>query len=195
MLSAKVKSAVLESMILFSPYILTIWLKDYENTEMGMLFGVGMLTNYLYFVTGVFLRRYNILQKIVLNEIVEILLLAIFILLFVNNIVILNPIMKLSITLFIFSFFKKANNTLTPLSRYITFIGSRTLDIYVLHYFIIIGLSASSLDTIGTIIYSSPSIYIPITIIFSIFVCIIVLAISYIIRQNKYLKRLLLGIS
>lgn len=194
-LSSKVKSDILECIILFSPYILTIWLKTYGSTEIGMLLGVGLLPNYIYFVTGVFLRRYITLQKIILKEIVQILLLAIYILLFVNSITILNPIMKLSITLFIFSFFKNTTNTLMPLSRYLTFIGSRTLDIYVLHYFLIIGLSASGLDTIGAIIYSSPSIYIPITIVFSIFVCIVVLGISYIIRQNKYLKKLLLGVS
>ena len=94
----------------------------------------------------------------------------------------------------VFTFFRKYQDSFTAdkkLGYYLQYIGRRTLDVYLIHYFFL----PTHLDFLGLFFrdYNNPTIELFITIIIALMVIIVSIIISNIIRLSPQLSHWLLG--
>ena len=149
------------------------------------IIGLKMISNYLYFVTGVCLIRYKILEKLH-NPIISILFLVIYVGIEISGLDLLNPLRKLSSGLFILSVFLYYKRNLLN-NKIVSEVGKQTMAIYGFHYFFIFGLQ------LPDCIINTACLYVPTSIIIAIFVIALCILLSKIINSNKYLKFIILG--
>ena len=94
----------------------------------------------------------------------------------------------------VFALFKKNNDTFShnhTVGRIMQFIGRRTLDIYLLHYFFIMTNMDNVLPNFSTL--NSPFLEFICSLIISIFVILACLAVSHILRLSPALGYFLFG--
>lgn len=194
-ISFKLKSWLFVCVIYLVPYAVTVLLKQYSETDYGKLLGVDMLSNYLYFIVGVLLRRYEKLMALIDKDFIQFVLFIVYVIIFVSDIHLLSPIMKVSFILFAFGIVRKFDSNLRHWQKQLAYIGTRTLDIYVFHYFFIYGLYNSVLGSKLEFLSVSPSLYIPVYFVISVFVCLMVMFVSLVIRANKHFKTFVLGLN
>lgn len=99
----------------------------------------------------------------------------------------------LSGIIIVFTFFRLLSATFsqeTWYGRSLQFIGRRTLDIYLIHYFLL----PFDLDINDTWLTQSNAVYVPTTLVLSLLVIAICLAISHIIRLSPFLAKYLFGV-
>lgn len=157
----------------------------------------GHIGYFLFFSCGVVAKKYFMhLCKIMNNINIMAVIVALFIIL---SILFLNGYLDLPIKLIvilagiisIFYFFAKNELLIrnTIIGKCLQFIGKRTLDIYLLHYFFIKGV----LNWVEKFSIDQPIILFMISILVSILVIVVCLIISKFIRTNCLLGKLLFG--
>ncbi len=149
-----------------------------------------------FFVLGIFVRKhYDCVIKVMGNWWVVMGLMTIFVVLTVlqmrhpGNLVVIAS--RFAGAMGIFALFATVRDSFTAtsrISRCITHVGRRTLDIYLIHFFFIL-----PLPLINTYIYSHipsmpPFVYV---LTYSVVVTLLSLAVSALLRKNKPLGRLL----
>lgn len=153
---------------------------------------------FVFFITGTLAKRYfDKLKRVFNNDIVMLLVISLMMvgaILYINN-YFCHTIVKLSISTLsifaIFYFFMKNGNYFdnSRIGKSLQFIGRRTLDIYLLHYFFVYD-SISWIKDSG--INSSTIIFI-ISIITSVIIIGICLLVSKFLRSNPLLGKILFG--
>ena len=155
-----------------------------------------------FFVFGVVARRFDKIFKFILenNWINLFLIFTLIVSLFfyykypsLGTSSIMEIIPRYSSLILVFTYFHTYQNNFTNKSRcgvMLQFIGKRTLDIYLLHYFLL-----PNLHFIGTFLKQDQNIVLELILGISIALLVIVLClvISSIIRINPILSKLLLG--
>ena len=99
----------------------------------------------------------------------------------------------LSGIIIVFTFFRLLSATFsqeTWYGRSLQFIGRRTLDIYLIHYFLL----PFDIDINDTWLTQSNAVYVPTALVLSLLVIAICLAISHIIRLSPFLAKYLFGV-
>ena len=150
-----------------------------------MVVYIKMISNYLYFASGIFLTRYNMIEKLTSPNF-SIAFLVIYISIEVMGLEMLNPIRKLTSGLFVLSIFLHYKRNLSY-NKIVSEVGQRTLAIYGFHYFFIFGLQ------LPEFILNSACLYVPVSIIIAIIVVVLCILLSMIIKSNKYLNFIILG--
>lgn len=153
---------------------------------------------FIFFIIGTLAKRYFDKLKCVFNSNIVMLLIIslmmIGIILYVNKYFCYTTV-KLSLSILsifaIFYFFMKNGNFLdnSHIGRSLQFIGRRTLDIYLLHYFFVY----DSISWIKDSGISSPTIILVISIITSVIIIGICLLVSNFLRTNPLLGKILFG--
>lgn len=184
-------------------YVKSTYLKLPIDDGVRDLFSLKFLGFFLYFAIGTLFKRYfNQIQVILDNKPVITICLVIFFglnlyyyELIESHISLLNLFTATSGIVIVFSFFRIHQNWFTKektIGRCLQYVGRRTLDIYLLHYFL--------LPTNLTIYFTSlsekpiPIIELSITLLIALIVVIGCLAISRILRMSSILAYLLFGV-
>lgn len=168
------------------------------------LFSFVKIRHIIFFWFGTFVRKhFDQLQRITSNLYVMAILFGIFAVTITFPVVFSTTgleyiayfIAGVSSVLLCFTLFRKkstyfSNNT--QFGKALIYIGRRTLDIYLIHYFVL----PYHIESIGywLQVYDYPIICMTASIILSAFVIIISLLISWILRQIPFLSKYLLGI-
>lgn len=165
---------------------------------------VMKLKLFVYFVFGIFLRRYNdYFNRLAINQTfisaVMVVALSFYIVhLRLENNGVLNSLYPIIISIsgILFSFVYFINNEKifssdTKLGKVFQFVGKRTLDIYLIHYFVL----PLELEFIGDYFFahSMPLLYFFIGVLVAIYVIVISLGISHVIRLSPTLSKVLFG--
>lgn len=100
------KNKKLELIGLIAPVLVCIALRRYDDTLLGGIFNFMQLYNYAFFILGVIVVRYG-LQKYILDERIQILMLLMYILGLTTGISALNIPMKACGILLVYAFFEK----------------------------------------------------------------------------------------
>lgn len=180
----------------------------YYNLEAYPLLSLTNLSRYIsFFILGHFCRKYDsTFKKIISNDKIKTTLILLFITLFifewkkyllpefsilhVINYEIIIRWIGLLMVFAIFYHYKETFNTESIISKPLRFIGRHTLDIYLLHYFLLPELSfmkewfVNNKNILGELV---------ITLSITLIIIAICLLISYIIRSSQFLGRNLWG--
>ena len=208
--SSKTKDFILCGISILGLLIYTgIWL-NYLNFERYSFLFIGDLTYYMeFFVFGLLCKRYYLkFEQIVSSDIVKAILTILFMISFILNLnetfidnIIIHKfnssfLLRYLGLLLVFSLFYHYRNTFDSENRIVRglrFIGRRTLDIYLLHYFFLPDLKsfASSYSFIFT--PQNTVIELVVVLSFSIVIVLMCLGVSAIIRSSSLLGHYLFG--
>lgn len=100
------KNKKLELIGLIAPVLVCIALRRYDDTLLGGIFNFMQLYNYAFFILGVIVVRYG-LQKYILDERIQFLMLLMYIVGLTTGIAALNIPMKACGILLVYAFFEK----------------------------------------------------------------------------------------
>jgi fucose 4-O-acetylase-like acetyltransferase len=99
------------------------------------------------------------------------------------------------LTLLVIQFFRKYHDSFEKnmlLGRFLQYLGTRTLDVYLLHFFVILALRTKEINAYFAA-YPSPIIHFVVLLLLSVVVVTFCLIISNIIRTSDFLKYYLFG--
>ena len=140
-ISKYVSNIILDILIAILLYIPIIALHVYGTEDVTNFFSVNqMFKLYPYFMLGVFLSKYGITTKIFSNNSIYTLmiLLSVIALLFIpTQLYRRNIILSFSITFLICCILYQYEDSNSKIFTIMDYLGGKTLDIYVLHYFFI----------------------------------------------------------
>ena len=192
----KNKNRQIETVGLIFPAVVCIALRVFQNTELGGVFNFLNLYNYIFFVLGVMIKRYD-WAKIVMSEKVSTLFFAIYIVGLFTEINALNLPMKACGILFVFMVATKFtygfhDDEMNKVQRLIVFVGQNSLYIYILHYYLIQGLQPMA-PVYHDLIFSTPCYYLPFYILIAFGIIAISIAIAKVLNMNRIVGLLLFG--
>ena len=186
----------------FASYIIPML--DFDENWLYNLLGIRQFYYFIYFVFGILVRKhFSAFEKYIFQDKVFGTLLIMYIACFVfknlyETIVPITILIKLfeafSGILIVFSIFRKYSNIFennTFIGKSLQFIGRRTLDIYLLHYFFLPGLGAIHFFSNG---FPDPVMEFLIVSFFSIVTLLFCLAVSSVIRVSPSLAHVLFGV-
>ena len=186
----------------FASYIIPML--DFNENWLYNLLGIRQFYYFIYFVFGILVRKhFSAFEKYIFQDKVFGTLLIMYIACFVfknlyETIVPITILIKLfeafSGILIVFSIFRKYSNIFennTFIGKSLQFIGRRTLDIYLLHYFFLPGLGAIHFFSNG---FPDPVLEFLIVSFFSIVTLLFCLAVSSVIRVSPSLAHVLFGV-
>lgn len=186
----------------FASYIIPML--DFNENWLYNLLGIRQFYYFIYFVFGILVRKhFSAFEKYIFQDKVFGTLLIMYIACFVfknlyETIVPITILIKLfeafSGILIVFSIFRKYSNIFennTFIGKSLQFIGRRTLDIYLLHYFFLPGLGAIHFFSNG---FSDPVMEFLLVSFFSIVTLLFCLAVSSVIRVSPSLAHVLFGV-
>ena len=168
--------------------------------------GIPMLKYYIYFMAGrlIHLNLENLLRYKYRDTLVSVVILGFLFLAVYNwyfNVELSGPLFHVNLIMFelfallsVFVFFYKKRTYFSSSSRAskaITFIGRRTLDIYLLHYFFL----PKDLSIFGNyfVNYPAPILEFTFSSIITILIVAVCLIVSEILRQSTFCRKWLLG--
>lgn len=180
--------------------------KDYISTYnldkgVGGLLGIPTLYRYLFFVLGTRVKKYfvqfeNMLDATYATAIL--LVTFIFFNLFPGVAVISNSLYSIVVSVcglfLVFAFFRRYQSVFTSskIGIIMQFLGRRTLDIYLIHYFFIFSNLTALLPNMSKL--NSPFIEFLLSIIISVAIVMCCLLVSFIIRLSPILGHILFGV-
>ena len=194
------KNKKLELIGLIAPVLVCIALRRYDNTLLGGIFNFMQLYNYAFFILGVIVVRYG-LQKYILDERIQFLMLLMYIVGLTTGIAALNIPMKACGILLVYAFFEKIsasrNSSLLQfgggkINNLILSFGQHTLYIYILHFYLIRG-NLSLPVSAHIILFSAPFYYLTIYSVFSIVIMWICVQVADFLNTNKYIRMYVFG--
>lgn len=194
------KNKKLELIVLIAPALVCIALRRYDDTLLGGIFNFMQLYNYSFFILGVIVVRYG-LQKFILDERIQFLMLLMYIVGLTTGIAALNIPMKACGILLVYAFFEKIltsrNSSLLQfgggkINNLILNFGQHTLYIYILHFYLIRG-NLSLPVSAHIILFSAPFYYLTIYSVFSIVIMWICVQVADFLNTNKYIRMYVFG--
>ena len=161
------------------------------------LFSVIKFQTFIYFVAGTLVRKYFAkFEKILDNNIFVLLCLAVYLSFNIlhprDTVLILGT--GISGVLIVFMFFRRYQHSFTAdrcLGAVMQYVGRRTLDIYLLHYFFIF---TSDLTGLRSIFNGSPVIELCCSMVFSVIVIALCLLVSNVLRISPFISRYCFGV-
>lgn len=192
----KNRNEIIEIITLIVPVAMCMVLRKFEDTTIGGLLNFLNLYNYIFFILGLLISRYN-LKGFVLNDKMQFAFFMVYLIGFFTKLSIMNIPMKASGVLFVFgvvNFYLENSNDFekNKINNILLYVGRSSLYIYVLHYFIIRGIGRMP-EPYHNILYSTPAYYIPADIILSIFVIMLCLIVAEVLLHNKYTRFFVFG--
>ena len=187
----------IEIFALLIPALICVYLRKFKDTDLGGVFNFLNLYNYVFFLAGVMIKRYDT-NKIIAKDSLQLIFFSIYVTGLATGIPALNIPMKLCGVLFAYMVSLRlttnwSGDNLTTWQYALMKIGQSSLFIYVLHYYLIRGIRHLP-ETIHSIVYISPCYYLllySLVAIFVIFVCVII---SEILKTNKYIRQIAFGV-
>lgn len=201
------------SVILIALAILLYVFKSNIKLLVGdMVYNLLSLSNFCtyfqFFVYGVLLKKYKSQVEVMLNNRYFSALLVLFSLglYFLSDITFkfhlgLRFVFEMRVlegyflTLLVIQFFRKYHDSFEKnmlLGRFLQYLGTRTLDVYLLHFFVILALRTKEINAYFAA-YPSPIIHFVVLLLLSVVVVTFCLIISNIIRTSDFLKYYLFG--
>lgn len=188
----KNKNIGIEITVLIIPMLIGIMLRKFAHTDIGNALNFLHAYNYSFFIMGVLLRRYQ-LENFILRNDVGILLLIIYIIGLNSGISAFNIPMKATGVLFLYSCIKKLNNINTPNQvKWLSEIGRKSLYIYILHYYALWTLNTFP-EQIGDFIFSTPIYYLCMSSFISISIILFCIVLSQVLCTNNYIEKYIFG--
>jgi len=192
----KNKNTKVEILMLILPAVLCIILRKWQDTEVGGVFNFLNLYNYCFFILGVMIKRFNLID-FVLKEEIQLFAFLLYVAGLSTGLPMLNIPMKACGILFVFGTFTEITSKIdegdsTLIHKLILKVGHSSLYIYIIHFYFINSIRRLPQE-LYSIIYSSPSYYLPIyscVAIFIIFTCILI---SDLLNTNKYIRMCVFG--
>lgn len=191
----KSNNKIVEIVVLVIPVFFCIYLRKYQNTELGGILIFLNFYNYTFFILGVLYQRYfkNFLES-------ELLVAVIFVLYVVCLIIeasVLNIPMKICGCLFFLALARKiiadkTENTMTSWQKMLANVGQNSLYIYVLHYYFIMNLTKMP-EIVHGILYASPCYFIPFCLFIAIAIIFMCIVLTKVLCVNKYICFCLFG--
>jgi len=177
------------------------------NEEIANFFSINQLKYFIFFSLGTIVKRYfDEFIRIIQNKYISSIILSSFFLLSLvfikenrfNSLIteqigiVFIGILGILAIFSVFYVYKNQFQNNTFVGKSLQFIGKRTLDIYLLHYFFI----PRNLQSISTQLNltSNPSIEFLVAIILSVYIIMLCLIISSIIRTSPILAHLMFGV-
>lgn len=184
---------------MIAPVLVCIALRRYDDTLIGGIFNFMQLYNYSFFILGVIVVRYG-LQKYILDERIQFLMLLMYIVGLTTGIAALNIPMKACGILLVYAFFEtilaSRNSSLLQFggqnNNLILSFGQHTLYIYILHFYLIRG-NLSLPVSAHVILFSAPFYYLAIYSVFSIVIMWICVQVAEFLNTNKYIRMYVFG--
>lgn len=194
-LLVKNKNILIEIVVLMVPVPICMLLRMYEASEIGQLLNFLNLYNYLFFISGVIVARFN-LRKYILNDLSQFVFFVIYIVGLISEFALINLPMKLCGVLFLYGLLAditKSAQESNNIKKLILYIGRSSLGIYVLHYFIYRGLGPLPDPWYD---YISSSVLLITIVSFIITSCIIFVSLILfeVLKYNKYVRMVVLGL-
>lgn len=188
-----------ENCVLLIPVFLCIALRKFDDTLVGGIFNFMQLYNYIFFILGVIVARYN-LHNFVLDERVQLGMLLVYILGLSTRIGALNIPMKACGILLVYGMFEaliKAKNntsfgTRGGVNSMILSIGRRSLYIYTLHFYFIQGILQLP-DYMHDVLFRVPFAYLTVYSFFSIVIILACVFLADLLDTNKYIRKYVFG--
>lgn len=180
-------------LFIFFYLIIIIAYNFLRNTEVGTFFSIPQIFRYIpFFFLGILYNKYNEIKNVILHEytIFTSIIFAITFGIFYNNTasLICQLLSRLFSTIIIFNIIIKYKESLF-LNKYFSYIGKKSLNIYIFHYFFIQNLP------LDILIYTYPNISITFISVSIISICIIcvTLLLDVIVNSSSILSFLFLG--
>ncbi|MBR4265357.1 MAG: acyltransferase family protein [Bacteroidales bacterium] len=191
----KNNNKVLEIIGLVIPVALCIALRTYQNTVLGGIFNALNLYNYTFFILGVCYKRY--MENFINLEWVQLLLFIVYVVGLISQQTFLNIPMKACGVLFFLFVAKKLTQGITETNlnkkeKTMVMIGQNSLYIYVLHYYLIIGI-ANAPKILHDVIFFTPCIYIPFCFVLALIIIITCIGIAKVLNVNKLVGLMIFG--
>ncbi len=193
---------VIQLVVAFVIYLVVIYLFRHHNQELMQgtllsLFSVEKFGFFMYFVIGTLVRKHFVKFERVLDSNVFILLCFV-VLLSLNMIHSRIPFSALAVgftsVMIVFIFFRRYQQSFMSnrrLGSVMQYVGRRTLDIYLLHYFFIF---TNDLTTLNTIIKGSPVLGFCCSLVFAIVVICLCLLVSNVLRISPFISKYCFGV-
>lgn len=155
--------------------------------------------NYLAFIFGVFSTKYGLIEKIINNNWCYTVSFIGYIVLFgyvcpvsVVNSLLKHVIVPLFAIVVILTVFIRRENDNSIIERCLEFLGKQTLDIYILHYFLIVNLNFVVIDRwfqeTGNFILSGMFVF-----MVSLLIAYITIGFGYIIHKSSIIEKIVYG--
>ncbi len=193
----KNKNRYIEILSLLIPALICLCLRKFKDTGLGGAFNFLNLYNYVFFLAGVMIKRYDT-NRLITKDSLQVILFSIYVIGLTTGLPALNIPMKLCGVLFAYMVSLRLTtnwrgDNLTTWQYTLMKVGQSSLFIYVLHYYFIRGIRHLP-ETIHSIVYSSPCYYLLIYSFIAIFIIFACTMISEILRTNKYIRLIAFGI-
>lgn len=193
----KNRNKFVEVLTLLVPALICIYLRKYKDSNLGGVFNFLNLYNYVFFLAGVMIKRYDT-NKLIMNDSLQVIFFCIYLVSLATGIPALNILMKLCGVLFAYMVTLRLTScwsvdNLTAWQNVLMKVGQSSLFIYVLHYYFIRGVRHLP-DAIHHLIYSSACYYLLVystVTLFIIFGCILI---SEVLKSNKYIRFFAFGV-
>lgn len=197
---------ILSVLIALGIYVLSMPTVSNRLGGVSGIVGIPMLKYYIYFMAGrlIHLNLENLLRYKYRDTLVSVVILGFLLLAVYNwyfNVVLSGPLFHINLIIFeLFAllsvfvlFYKKRTyfSSSSRVSKAITFIGRRTLDIYLLHYFFL----PKDLSIFGNYFVNHPAPIFELAFggIVTILIVAVCLIVSEILRQSTFCRKWLLG--
>ena len=160
---------------------------------MGGVFNCMQLYNYVFFLAGVLVKRYDS-KSYVLKNVVQLLILIVYIIGLASGKPYLNIPMKLCAVLFAYPVcLKLTTNWHTDEMKswqvFLAKVGQSSLYVYILHYYFIGGIRH-----IHSMVFSSACYYLLVYTVVSLFIICACMLIAEVLKTNKIIRFLAFGI-
>lgn len=192
-------------------YVLAIYCANKFNPDFQSLAGTYYWNYYLYFTFGCLMKKYfdkfqRLLDSKYFIPFVQLSFLAVCIYLahysYLNEALRLRTVMQIYPALagivVVVAFFRKYEASFTQerrLGRCLQYVGRRTLDVYLLHYFFLPrGLDVNKYELVGGVIAGNPILEFAVSISLSILVIGVCLIVSNVLRTSPILGHYLFGV-
>ena len=173
------------------------WMPENKLTDVLCLLNVASF--YPYFIMGYIFRKYNIIEFVKSNNIIFTISLLVYILLFcipfethILKIVSQRLLMPLSAILICLNLFMNREDNNSLVEQSLSSLGKKTLDIYIIHYFIICSINLTMLGKWYN--YTNNYLLATInTVIVSIIIAYISVYIGKLLRRSKFINLYVFG--
>ena len=190
------KNKVIEVIGLLLPALICVYLRGYKDTAWGVI-NCMQLYNYVFFLAGVLVKRYDSKSYVQKNG-VQFIILIVYIIGLASGKPYLNIPMKLCAVLFAYAVCLKLTTNwhtdiMKPWQVFLSKVGQSSLYIYILHYYFIGGIRHLP-DAIHSMVFSSAFYYLLVYIVVSLFVICACMLIAEVLKTNKIIRILAFGI-
>ena len=191
------ENKVIEILGLLTPAIICVCLRKYKDTDLGGVFNFLNSYNYIFFLTGVLMKRYD-MKMLVIKDIPQLFFFVVYLIGLATSIPALNIPMKISGVLFAYAVMRRSttdwqSDNLGIWKRIVLKIGQSSLYIYVLHYYFINGVSRLP-DNVHNVIYSCACYYMFVYSLIALFIILTCILISEVLKTNKYIRLIAFGV-